>query len=153
MSNRLYELRKIEAGLKAHIPNEKDDLKQMCMRGDLYSLVRLIIQDPEIFESVIKRLKNGKQLMYWYERTSRAKRNQVEPILEATRLIFDEKNKISAKDLLRESIATVKERTRKQYERRKQDRDANFKKHRTARNVIDNVIGMLMKNNNSKMTS
>lgn len=45
LSNRLFELHKIEAGLKAHIKTSQttDDLEQLFMRGDLYSLVRLII--------------------------------------------------------------------------------------------------------------
>ena len=88
------------------------------MRGDLFSLVRLILQDKEIWDAIIEKQKkvhsnhHYDELKNFMEKYSRAKRNQPETVIEACRLLF-KKGTVSARTLLLMSIKTVKERTRK----------------------------------------
>jgi uncharacterized membrane protein YecN with MAPEG domain len=60
--------------------------------------------------------------------TPRYERNQPEKVTEACRLLFKYKT-ISARTLLLMSIKTVKERTKKQHIRRREDRDLNYRKN------------------------
>ena len=62
------------------------------------------------------------------ENTPRYERNSTEKVTEACRLLFKHRTK-SARTLLLMSIKTVKERTRKQHMRRREDRDVNYKKN------------------------
>ena len=82
------------------------------MRGDLFSLVRLILQDRDIFDEVIKGQPNAGQLKKFMDGLSRAQRNNPDQVINACRLLFAPKSNLTAKSLLLGSIKTVKDRTK-----------------------------------------